>query len=50
MGCARFAEILRICVPRQVFGRMCWIVFSCFYIEIAYSNFTFCGAFTRSVF
>ena len=32
-----------------VFGRMCLIVFSCFYIEIAYSNFTFCGA-TRLVF
>ena len=23
-----------------------WYFFSCFYIEITYSNFTFCGAYT----
>ena len=30
------------------FGEYVLNVFSCFYIEIAYSNFTFCGAYMLS--
>ena len=35
-------------MARQVFGRMCSIIFSCISVEIVYSNFTFCGACTLS--
>ena len=41
LGCTYFAEILQHCVARHFFGFR-------FYIEIAYSNFTFCGAYTLS--
>ena len=40
---ARFADILKNCMGHQVFGEYA-DRFSCFYIENAYSNFTFCGA------
>ena len=45
---AQFAHILQNCVACQGFGRICFLVFSCFYIEIAYSNFTYCGPYTLS--
>ena len=40
-GCARFPKILQ---------SLCSVVFSCFNIEIAYSNFIFCGSWTSSLF
>ena len=47
MGCARFAKILQKIVWHAGFwGNV--LDSSCFYIEIAYSNFTVCGAFTLS--
>ena len=33
-GCARFAEILQNCVVRQVFDRMCLIVFPAFTLKM----------------
>ena len=41
---ARFAEILQNYVARLVFRENVLDSFYCFYIEVAYSNFTFCGA------
>ena len=47
LGCAGFAEILQNC-GAPYFWYNVLDSFSCFYIEIAYSNFTFYGAYTFS--
>ena len=44
LECARFADILQNFTERQILWSLCSVFFSCFTIEIAYSNFTFCGA------
>ena len=47
-GCVRFPDILQSCVVHQVLGESVYNSFSCFYTEIAYSDFTFCGAYRLS--
>ena len=39
---------MEACVAFQVFWENVLYTFSFFYTEIAYSNFTFCGAYTSS--
>ena len=46
--CAHFAHFFQNCVTHQVLGENVHDSFSCFYIEIAYSNFTFCAVYTLS--
>ena len=43
LGCARFPEILQNFSERQILWSFVLGNFSCFCIEITYSNFTFCG-------
>ena len=43
-GCARFPEFLEHFSERQILLSLCSVVFYALNIEIAYSNFTFCGA------
>ena len=47
-GCTHFAEIVQTCVAKPGFWENVLDIFSCFYIEIICSNFTFCGAYTLS--
>ena len=47
MAC--FPEILKNFSERQIFWSLCLVVFSCFYIEIVYSNFTFSHAQMKNV-
>ena len=42
--CARFPEILQNFSERQTLLNLCSVVFHALTFEIAYSNFTFCGA------
>ena len=49
-GCARFPETLQNFSECQILWSLCSVVFFCFNIEIAYSNFTFCGDWTPSFF
>ena len=43
-----FVEIFQNCMVRQVFWENVLDSFSCFYIEIAFSKFTFCAAYMLS--